>query len=489
MMIPNQTIKDKCDGCDKFLLLHNKIMACESCNKIVHSECAKHLFEFNHLTNMWQCWDCNDIDSKRYNPFLSTLHDKYDPVLINESDDITELSRVLSSCNTFSPNKFKDFLNNNLSFKNIPSALFNNIDGNQSNFDNFVCDITQYCHLFSFIGIAETNIDSCHKDLYTIPGYNSEYNAKTSGKIKGSGVALYVKDNYTFTRMEHLCQCTNNLESLFIQTTNTSEPLYIGVVYRPPSGSKADALSEFDNMIQKLPSKRVIILGDFNDDLFKTDSQDFESIMYGNNMTPLISLATHFKPGCNPSLIDNILTNSLDNFKVAGVFESGVSHHRPIFCFVDNEVPKSEKNESNIPKYDYCETNLNNFVKEIEMMSKKDIKYSECNFDSFVNEIKNKIEENFKITSQAPLTSKRNIFSNPWITPGIINSVNRKHHLYVKWKRSVTKTNKYGCSELYEIYKNYRKELKSIIKQAKRKYYIRKFDNVAGNMKKNLGSN
>ena len=137
-----------------------------------------------------------------------------------------------------------------------------------------------------------------------------------------------------------------------------------------------------------------------------------------------------------------------------------------------------------MPQYDYCETNLNNFEKEIETMSYKDIEYSENNFITFVNDIKNKIEENFKITSKTSKTSKRNIFSNPWITPGIINSINKKHHLYVKWKRSFTKTNKHGNYELYEIYKKYRKELKSIIKQAKRKYYSMKFDSVSGNMKK-----
>ena len=206
MIEPNKIIKNKCDGCEKFLLLHNKIMACESCNKIVHSECAKQNFEFDHLTNTWQCWDCNNNENKRYNPFLSTLYDKYDPALINESEDVNELSRILSNCQTFSPCKFKDLLNENSCLKNIPSALFNNIDGNQSNFDNFVCDITQYCHLFSFIGIAETNLDPRQKDLYTIPGYNSEYNVKNFNKKKGSGVAIYVKENYNFSRIDNLCQ-------------------------------------------------------------------------------------------------------------------------------------------------------------------------------------------------------------------------------------------------------------------------------------------
>ena len=310
---------------------------------------------------------------------------------------------------------FKDLINNNSCIKNTMSALFNNIDGNHSNFDNFVCEVSQYCHSFSFIGISETNINPCRKDLYTIPGYKSEYNAKASGKRKGSGIALYIKDSYTYNRMELLCQCTKNMETLFIQTTNTSEPLYIGVVYRPPSGCKSDVLAEFEKIIKSLPGKRVLILGDFNDDLFKLDSQDFESLVYSNSMTPLISLATHFKPGFNPSLIDNILTNPTENFKLAGVFESGVSHHRPIFCFFDDAIPKLDNNDDCIPKYDYCESNLINFEREMEIISHKSFEYSESNFEKFIEDIKDKIDVNFKLISNTSSTSKRNISNNPWI--------------------------------------------------------------------------
>ena len=480
----NKIIKNKCEGCEKFLLLHNKIMTCESCNKIVHSECAEHLFEYDHLRNFWLCWECYNIDNKRYNPFLPMLNDKYDPVQINKSEDITELSKILSSCQSLNQKSFRNSLSLNSDLKVSPSLMFNNIDGNQSNFDSFVSEISQYSHSFSFIGISETNIDPCHKDLYTIPGYVSEYNVKNYRKHKGSGVALYVKDNYTFTRLEKFCQCTENLESLFVQITNMTEPLYIGVVYRPPGGSKSDALAELQELMQNIPSKRVFILGDFNDDLFKTDSHNFESAIYGNNMMPLISIATHFKPGCNPSLIDNILTNSTENIKMAGVFESGVSHHRPIFCFFDDSISKFDNSECSLPKYDYSETNISNFEKEIESMSHKIYEYSENNFNSFVNDIKAKIEENFKVTSNTTKSSKRNIFSNPWITPGIINCVNKKQHLYAKWRRSVTNKNKHGDSELYDIYKKYRKELKSIIKGGKRSYFSKKFDSVAGNMKK-----
>ena len=168
--------------------------------------------------------------------------------------------------------------------------------------------------------------------------------------------------------MDEFSKCTKNLESLFVQITNKTAPWYVGVVYRPPSDSKSEAIAELEKLMQCLPNKKVIILGDFNDDLLKPDSQKFESVIYGNNMIPLISLATHFKPGCNPSLIDNILTNSSENIQSAGVFESGVSHHHPIFCFIKDETPKIENSSNRDPKYDYCESNMNKFECDMEHM-------------------------------------------------------------------------------------------------------------------------
>ena len=280
MMMAEQLIKSKCDGCKKFLLLHNKIMSCESCEKIVHAECAKYNFEYNHVLNSWQCSDCTDKITNRYNPFSAILSDKYDPVQMSESGDIAQLSNLLDNCESFNHKTFNNLLNNNTTIKNNPSALFNNIDGNKSNFDSFVSEISQYNHLFSFIGISETNVDECHKGLYTIPGYNSEYGTKISGKNKGSGTALYIHENYTFTRTEKWTKTTKNLESLFIQVSNTAEPLHVGVVYRPPGGCKSSAISEFEKILKSLPHKRVIILGDFNDDLFKSDSKIFESTIY-----------------------------------------------------------------------------------------------------------------------------------------------------------------------------------------------------------------
>ena len=100
-----------------------------------------------------------------------------------------------------------------------------------------------------------------------------------------------------------------------------------------------------------------------------------------------------------------------------------------------------------------------------------------------MNKIKVLIDKNFLIESESFKKSKRNMIANPWITPGIIASVNKKEYLYKQWKKTVDKTNILGDTELYLLYSNFRRELKHIIKSAKKLYYCKKFAKVSGNIK------
>ena len=75
--------------------------------------------------------DCTDTEIKRYNPFSDITFDKFDPVQISECKDIAEISKILENCQSFDPSNFQNILNSNPYLKNMPSALFNNIDGNK----------------------------------------------------------------------------------------------------------------------------------------------------------------------------------------------------------------------------------------------------------------------------------------------------------------------------------------------------------------------
>ena len=116
---------------------------------------------------------------------------------------------------------------------------------------------------------------------------------------------------------------------------------------------------------------RGAFMGDFNIDLFKdnTEVTEFRSVTSSNGFYPLISRATHLKPGCNASCIDNILTNSPDMFQGSGVIDMSVSHQKPIFAHALHNTAPSNRNrsateddKSNKKKYyDFCHANISSF--------------------------------------------------------------------------------------------------------------------------------
>ena len=483
----NVVKKERCGGCQGFVSIHNKIICCNSCDIMYHAKCSTNKFEFDHVNNLWICWKCFANNPKKYNPFISLTYDKHDPNCLNDIEDLKDITNILDSCQSYSPQGFNNLMKESIGQdenKNLISVIFNNIDGNASNFDTFVTELAQCENMFSVIAIAETNIDEESSNLYGISNYNSEYNSKAPGKKKGSGLGLYVHEKFQCTRIEKLCQCTENFESLFIEITNTDEHITVGVCYRPPNGDLSSFLAEIDSLLKDLPQQNVIVMGDFNINLFSANSK-FEQTLYGNNFIPTISLATHERAGCNPTLIDNILINSTCDYINSGVLESRVSDHYPIFHFLRCNINTSNSKSDKLPKFDFCQTNIDKFLIDVETkITKSDFEYSETSFVVFNDLLSTLFNDNF-ITDEGKFgSSRRNRLVNPWITSGIICSINEKQTCYRKWKKSCTKANPRGDTELYLKYKVFRQELRKIIKAAKKVYYYKKFDKAKGNIKK-----
>ena len=291
----------------------------------------------------------------------------------------------------------------------------------------------------------------------------------------------FFNQNTEFTR------CTKNMEALFITITNTDEPITVGIVYRPPSGSVKDFLTEWEHVLQNLPKTNVYIMGDTNIDLLK-NNQEFETTFYSHNFVPIISEATHEKPNCTPSLIDNIFINDTGSLLNSGILEHKISHHSPIFCFINCSLPQTVEGIK-CPKYDYSASKVDEFIQKINQSTLFNFKhYNTKNFEKFVDNLKTEIELSFRVDEKAFKKSKRNFYVNPWITPGIVNSINKKHIYYKLWKKSQTRNDKEGKADLYIKFKSYRKHLKKVIKLAKKNFYCKKFESVSGDLKKNLES-
>ena len=349
----------------------------------------------------------------------------------SELTDLHRISTLLEACKSYTTDELNTIDNLNDNF----SSYFLNLDGNQSNFDSLSVELQQYKNKFSIIGIAETNTDPSLSTVYQLPDYNSFYQATQVGKRKGTGVALYTHKSLNATVNEHLSQITPNLETLFVTISHSNHPITIGVLYRPPSGNVNDALSELSKILEACPKKCVYIMGDFNIDLhgeYNSKVNLFEEITLSTGFAPIISLYTHQQNNnTKKTCIDNILTNDIDSVLLSGTISDNLLHHLPIFHVLNTNIKKCE-HEKVTQLYDFCNSNIDNFVTTLETEVNNTLP---PNFHSFYSTFNSVIDTTCKLDQ--PKTTKRTIKNNPWITPSIITSVNTKHKLYKLWKKSV----------------------------------------------------
>ena len=493
----NPTLKKEvCTLCEKHILIGHRAVVCHNCDVICHIKCSK-LNKFVPFRNKAYCPTCiaaNDII--RYNPFYEIGSNEFSEKFYEQEpseyvDRIEEMSNILEKCEPYSKSKLSMLfqeIQSTVDTKNeeIFSSFFYNLDGNHTNFDQIAADIKAIGHDLSIIGLAETNIDECHKDLYKISDkYESVYQSKKSGKSKGSGIGLYLNKKFNFVRVNELDICDKNIEAMFIKITNTTEPITTGIVYRPPNGDIDTFNKEIDKILLKLPHKNTYILGDFNVNLHDLSNKGylkFEEQVISSGYMPLISIATHHKQGCSKTCIDNIITNYNPNMILASGRISGKSkNHSPVF-----QISKiATSSQQNIEKmkvtnyYEYSNKNIKDFVHTLQ----NDLYGASIyKFNDFTELFQNAVDKTCKLSK--PKTSKRTRLNNPWITNGILESITKNDKLYENWKISITKQHPLGDDNLKQIHINHQNLLRFLIKKAKANYHAEKFKEFNGNKKR-----
>ena len=483
--------KEVCLVCTKYITAGQFIVECCECDGAMHHKCFKRS-NLSTLSEDFYCSNCSHLAVFRYNPFRLDIDTEENT---DVDDIIVKVDQILKNCNSYDTKNFNKTyckqMNDHL------SILFQNIDGNKSNFDTFAVENCRYEEKFSFIALAETNEGPESSMLYKLTGYNSFYQNISEGKRKGTGVAIYVCDTLGATMDGNSSSTSDHLETLFVKVGSGNTVTTVGVVYRPPSGNVEKALTELSDILDKLP-KHSYLAGDFNIDLYNKDSkivQHYEEILFSKGFFPLISLATHEKPGCNESCIDNLITNDVESIIAAGVLRDRISHHSPIFQIFNRSVESTRNNLKYKQYYDYCQSNVNNFLEKLE----HDLDNSVIeNFTTFHNIYKDCIDKTCKL--ETPKCSKRTAQNNPWITPGLTVSIAHQHKLYDDWVQVRKKTCPLGetstrgglcqceiCNlkrSKYEKYKKYRETLKYTRENVKSKYFTGKFLETKGNSKK-----
>ena len=482
--------KEVCLVCAKTIKTGQIITECCECDCPMHHKCYKKIS--SSQASDFYCPKCSHLAVTRYKPFNLEMETEESA---DVDDTIIKVNQIHENCNSYSAKEFnKTFCNQ---MNDNSSILFQNIDGNKSNFDSLILETKRYSNKFSIIALAETNVGPELSSLYQLTGYNSYYQNTISDKNKGTGVAMYICDTLSATVNGNFSIVTDSLETLFVSISSSDAPLTVGVVYRPPSGDIDSALTELSDLLENLPRGSYLV-GDFNIDLHENNSkvvQKYEDILFSNGFFPLISLATHSKPGCKSSCLDHILSNDIDNIIATGTLKDRITHHSPIFQIFSRNLESTKSDLKYKQHYDYCQSNVDKFI---DVLGDELDKNAIPDFTKFHEIYKECIDRTCKL--EVPKCSKRTTQNNPWITPGLIASINHQHQLYNDWVKARKVKCKQGeicnkggscdcltCNQKrirYLKYTDYRRILKKTRKNVKAKYFTGKFLETKGDSKK-----
>ena len=188
----------------------------------------------------------------------------------------------------------------------------------------------------------------------------------------------------------------------------------------------------------------------------------FMDVPLTTGFLPLITKPTRISAN-SATLIDNVFTNARCTLS-SGIILSDLLDHFPIFLhFKYNDNPILNTGTINTQR-DFSENNVNLFQEELGNVDWSGM-YSTNNvnnaFDVFMNLVSSKMNSCFPI-KQSKRSNYKTIPRCPWITPGILRSINRKNNLYIK-------ANEKQCEKNRKKYTNYKNLLTGILRRSIKK--------------------
>ena len=328
-------------------------------------------------------------------------------------------------------------------------------------FDDIQTFLAILDHQWSAVCVSESWLTKDMQHLFNLDAYQPFYRSRTDKS--GGGSILYV--------LKHL-HCKEipvfefkTAEVIFVKAKlNSSRTCMIMQIYRAPK-NEAEFLTELEQCLDILSQYHMLIyiVGDFNMDLFSTIEntycETFFSLMCSHGFLPTISKATRVTTE-TCTLLDNIFCNDLAFIQRSGLITSDFSDHFTIFATCDLVVEKPVRTNTPIKCFDYRQiNNLNKHLasKLAGVLHETDPEVA-CNL--ILDEYKIGIDKYSYILKP----SRKSHPIRPWITPGILLSINRKNELF----KINLKTPSVENTQRYHVYRNM---LTKIIKVSKKRHY------------------
>ena len=367
----------------------------------------------------------------------------------------------------------------NINKQNDFSLLSFNIRSLNANFDLFSGFLHLLDQKFDVITFTESWLKNDAKHLYNFEGYNDFHNLRTDGR-RGGGISTYISKDYNPKIIKECTIMEHNIETLFIEITNSNKTILIASVYKPNKSDDKlfiEKLLILLNNSNKQNYDEIFLNGDFNFDLLKLEDSsialNFLNSLSSISLIPVITKPTRITD-TTASLIDNIFLANPTNF-TSGIIVSDISDHFPIFIHVKNLFCTRNVNPSfNIQYRLINEDTISNFSENISCYDFSDIScLDDCSLA--IDELTKIINHEYK--SCCPLKTKTISYKDaikPWISNEILSFIRKRHHYYLLLRKGIISK---------KTYSNYRNFVTKKIRTAKKKYYEIKFNEIKSDIK------
>ena len=225
-------------------------------------------------------------------------------------------------------------------------------------------------------------------------------------------------------------------------------------------------------------------MGDFNINLLNygdsSDVSDFLEAITSSSLFPFISQPTRVTSH-SKTLIDNILLNFHSTSILSGNLTVSISDHLAQFVTLPCNPGVEDKPQQVFRRcfkkfkkeeflHDLSRIKWDEYIKDND-----DVNYSVSTFLNLFDSILDK-HAPFKVLTNKQMKS----LNKPWITKGILTSIDAKNKLHKKYLKSTNITTK---NELFFKFKRYRNSIANLMKVSKKQHYATFFNNNLNNLK------
>ena len=354
------------------------------------------------------------------------------------------------------------------------NILMFNIRSIRKNFTQFLAYFSYVFIHLSFILLTETWLDSDFSDAYNLPGF---YKYDLCRNNYGGGLRLYIRDSIQTSIITDFTFINDFIEVLTIECASNGIKYIILLVYHSPTSCHVvnnmfvETLLALLNRL-KVKNMPIIIGGDINLNLLNPHNFRYVNAyingMYEAGFLPVINIPTKINQENHVtrfSIIDQIWVTDNLEIQNACVIPLDLTDHFPVGLSIglcSSGIP-SETRSNSRPLTDDGKLSFRVFLSNLSLNN------IFGNHNLFMNNYISIIMDLYNTAFPLKQSQQKRPNHAPWMSTKLKLCIKRKSKLYKSYLSGQTSK---------AVYTQFRNRVTSIIRKAKRLYYVRLFYNV-----------